>query len=505
MRLVGSISVMTLSHLIVNGLAFLSIPFLISHFGASAFAAIAFYLAFQMWLVTFDLGFTPALIRELAPRLRENDEPTDRIADLVSTYRSFFMLAAGCIVLIFSIFFSVNQTFERFSGSAFIELSILIALIGGLRFYVTVEKALYRAAEKFSRLAILNVIFALLRYVLIFPFMADSQSLLLFFQYQLIVAVVEALVYPSFNPRVKHELNTILTPKFNLIVASKELIGYSAIAGLMWLAIVNIDKFFLFGSVEDATYSHYSVMLQLASLPMLLLAPISGVVQPRVAAIVSEGGTNMLVRFLTKYHAALTSVVVSVGLFIGIVFPLMFAIWTGDLLPENMEGLILFFLMGYSFLSHGLTSYLIQFAFKDLRFHGLSHLIVGVIYLPLVAFLSTEGRLQLIGISWLVMTALLSQAGGFYVAMRMLNKYLAAVLYFPAWCIWIFMFWIIKNLDSLWVFENKSEAFPLMLQNLFGLGVLGVSTVLVGVIIFFTLSKIFKNSETVEALDKASC
>ena len=145
MRLVGSISVMTLSHLIVNGLAFLAIPFLISHFGASAFAAIAFYLAFQMWLVTFDLGFTPALIRELAPRLRENDESTDRIADLVSTYRSFFMLAATCIVVIFSIFFSVNQTFERFSGSTFIELSILMALIGGLRFYVTVEKALYRS------------------------------------------------------------------------------------------------------------------------------------------------------------------------------------------------------------------------------------------------------------------------------------------------------------------------------------------------------------------------
>ena len=147
----------------------------------------------------------------------------------------------------------------------------------------------------------------------------------------------------------------------------------------------------------------------------------------------------------------------------------------------------------------------VKFAFADLRFHGLSHLIIGVIYLPLVAFLSAEGGLQLIGISWLVMTALLSQAGGFYVAIRMLNKYLAAVLYFPAWCIWIFMFWVIKSLDSLWVFENKSEAFPLILQNLFGLGVLGVSTVLVGVIIFFTLSKIFKNSETVEVLDKASC
>jgi O-antigen/teichoic acid export membrane protein len=494
MRLIGNISIMTLSHLIVNGLAFLSVPFLISHFGAQAFAAIAFYLAFQMWLVTFDLGFTPALIRELGPRLIESDGAADGIVALVSTYRSLFMLSACCIILSFSTFFVVNQTFVRFLSSSLVGFSILVALIGGLRFYVTVEKSLYRASESFARLAVLNAIFGILRYVLVFPFMGDSQSLVLFFQYQFFIAIIEVLAYPLFNNKVKHEFQKIFKPKFALISASKELIGYSAIAGLMWLAIVNVDKFFLFGSVSDTTYSHYTVLLQFASLPMLLLAPISGVVQPRVAAIMSDGGDVRLIRFLMRYNAALIAFVTSMAMFIGIVFPLFFPIWVGELLPKDLQGLIIIYLLGYSFLSHGMVTYLVQFAFKDLRFHGLSHLLIGVVYLPMVAFFSAGGELRFIGFSWFLMTAMLSQAGGVYVAARMLSMRVALVFLIPAWCIWALTGWIITIFDGFWLLDNKSEASTLFSQNIVGVGILTLCIASFGMIVFLLLVQIFQKS-----------
>ena len=495
MRLMKNISWMTLSHFVANGAAFLSVPLLITHFGAEAFAAIAFYLAFQMWLVTFDLGFTPALIRELAPRLYVTDKSTGSIVEIVATYRSFFILSASFIIIAFATFFVINHTFERFSSSSFIELSFLVALTGGLRFYVIVEKALYRASELFSRLAVLNATFAIFRYILIFPYMGNSQSLILFFEYQLFIALIEVLFYSLANKKVRHAFFEILNPKFSIIIASKKFIGFSAIAGLMWLAIVNVDKLFLFGNVGDATYSHYTVMLQFASLPMLLLAPISGVVQPRVATLVSDDGEEKLIKFLMTYNAGLAAFVASMAIFIGISFPLFFVIWTGEAIPLKMQGLIILYLMGYAFLSHGLLGYLIQFALKDLRAHGFSHLLLGLFYLPLVAIFSAHGSLSLIAFSWFLMTALLSQAVGFYSASRLLSIRVAIAFFIPAWVIWLLAFGVIRLFDNVWHFSDGLGGLMLVYQNIREFGLLTICTALSGVIIYLALAQLYKKFE----------
>ena len=175
-----NISVMTVSHLVINGLAFLSIPFLVKIYGPDAYALIAFYIAFQAWLITFDMGFTPTTVRFLSELLNINKNCAGRdqsIIKFTSVYRYIFFLISFLILLISSSLFFFTDYFLKSSSYANAALSFVFPMIACMRFYTTIEKSFYRADEKFFLLSKLNIFFAAARYLLILPiiyFMDDD-------------------------------------------------------------------------------------------------------------------------------------------------------------------------------------------------------------------------------------------------------------------------------------------------------------------------------------------
>ena len=288
MKLVGNISVMTLSHLIVNSLAFISVPFLIEKYGLISYSVIAFYIAFQAWLITFDFGLTPAIIRKLSPILSRADYATKLTAqEITSVYRWLFILIALLIASISFIGFSAAEVFDRFDQKNAIYLSSLIAIIAALRFYSTLERAIHRAGENFIFLSIANTTFATLRYLAVFLVLAKSNQLIHYFQYQVFVSLIEALTLSLANNKAPFSRSVLQRPNFSIILHI-QVFWLFRHCRICWLSIVSSDKFFLFGNITDEIYSTYSVTVQFASVVFLVIAPIIGVLQPRVCGFVCK-------------------------------------------------------------------------------------------------------------------------------------------------------------------------------------------------------------------------
>jgi O-antigen/teichoic acid export membrane protein len=490
MTLATNISAMTFSHIIVNTLAFFSIAFFVDHYGPSVYALIAFYIAFQAWLVTFDLGFTPALVRSLSPKLSSICY-SDKILEIkreAAVYRFFFCIISVAILIISGGIFAVSGTFERFTPDDGLQIALLLPLIASLRFYTTVEKAFYRASESFLILASLNIFFAFLRYVAIFFVIENSKNVIHFFYFQALVSFFELLIYFSLHQKIPR--SSIWIAKNDLVVLTKNLrfILYSAFAGLAWLSVISIDKIFLFGAIPDANYSGYTILVQLASLALLVFAPLTGVLQPRVASLRETSGFDAVSRFLLRCNQFVVPLLGAILITLYTVFSAVFNIWANQDLDSGYEVVFLFFLMGYGLCVQGLVSYLLQFSASNMKIHGLAHVSVAVIYTPVVAGLAMSGNIFAISVAWLVAATLISQVAGFIAAKRIISVRYARYLYLPSWMVFVLAVivswwypaeWFPQN-GSVLINTNQIEA------NLNSLLFLGLTSV-----IFFLVASYF--------------
>ena len=430
MKLVGNISVMTLSHLIVNSLAFISVPFLIEKYGLISYSVIAFYIAFQAWLITFDFGLTPAIIRKLSPILSRADYATKLTAqEITSVYRWLFILIALLIASISFIGFSAAEVFDRFDQKNAIYLSSLIAIIAALRFYSTLERAIHRAGENFIFLSIANTTFATLRYLAVFLVLAKSNQLIHYFQYQVFVSLIEALTFSLANNKAPFSRSVLQRPNFSIILQHSSFLAFSGIAGICWLSIVSSDKFFLFGNITDEIYSTYSVTVQFASVVFLVIAPIIGVLQPRVAALYANNGIRSLASFLYKYNRVSVPIIGGLAMLLGLWFPTLFLLWTGVSADTRIITIFYFFLLGYLCSAYGLIGYLFQFAKADMKVHGVTHILALVFYVPAVFIIAKGGDLTLISMLWFLMNFFIAQVAGVYVLAKFISiKYAANII-----------------------------------------------------------------------------
>ncbi len=438
------------ANLFVSLLAFVTIPFLVNIFGPESYAIIAFYLAFQTWLIIFDAGFSPTVIRYLSSILiSSNDSVSNKsIVQFSSTYRTLFAVIAILIFFISSAFFIYFEYFNKYASNENFLLPIYISAIAGIRFYVTIEKAIYKASENFITLAKLDISFASLRYIFVIPFVIILNEIKYYFIFQLIVTILEIIAYRYSHTNI---LRKYLFPNFaslNILKDNFSFFSLSAIAGIGWLMIVSLDKFFLFGNIPANIYTGYAVSFQIAGVCLIMMSPISAVLQPRVVSIFEENGTQTLIHFLKDANLIILIIVSSISLSLLVLYPLIFKLWTGQEFTDVYDILFSFFLFGYALSALGLISYLLQFCIKNLRVHAFSQLISLLIYVPLVFYASQRQEIQLIASLWFFTAFFISQVCALYVFSKHIGIYESLKIYIPVWTTLILIFGYSKFINS---------------------------------------------------------
>lgn len=398
-----------ISQLYIIGIGIVIVPFHLKYIGVAAYGLIGIYTTVQVMFQMLDVGMTPTLSRE-ASRLHVGAISQSKAKSFLRVLEIFFLLITLSIFLV-AYFASDNIAINWFSSSSLDLITIqkalfYLTLVAGIRWYSGIYRAFIAGFENQVWLSKLNIIITTLRFVGVIPVLIyyDS-SIVVFFQYQVAIAVIEVLVL-IYKVSSYIIVDLLYFPSLSDIYKLKSTFKLSATAGgagLLWVIASQSDKILLskFLSLED--FGYFSMAVLLVNGVMVITAPITKIIFPKLTKLTGLGLNNDFNKLYldTSRTVGFVAFIFSVFIFF-YSYEIVYA-WTADKeIANKIHTLVGLYALGNSFLALSSLTYYFQMAKGDVKLH-----VVGVfIYLlciniSLVFFVSLYG-FDGAGYAWLL-------------------------------------------------------------------------------------------------------
>jgi O-antigen/teichoic acid export membrane protein len=354
--------------------------------GSEAYGLIGFFSLIQSWIMLLDLGMSPTLTREIA---RFNGGVL-KANDLLHFFKSMKMIFIGMAILVI-VFILLSSNFivtswlkTELDYWILMKSVALMAFILAFRWVASIYRAAVVGFEKLVWLGIINVIFAVLRFLVIFLVLIYvGNSPVIFFVYQLIISVLELLVLIFY---VKKLLPIPTNTIDHKVRAIKEVLGFSltiAFTGAVWVIITQTDKLVLSKLLLLSDYGYYSLAVQVAGAITLISGPISSAILPRLTKMEAEGKHDELIA-LYRSSTRLIVIITGTASLVLIFFSkqAIFA-WTGNMLMvEKVSKYSSLYAIGNFFLAIAAFPYYLQYAKGNLKFHLYGNIAFVVFLIP---------------------------------------------------------------------------------------------------------------------------
>jgi len=381
------------------------VPLYLRYMGAEAYGLIGFFAMLQMWFGLLDAGLTPTLSREAA-RHRGGASDDLQYRQLVRVLEVVFLavaLASGLAITA-----SAHWIATQWLRSSVLPLSQIVGAIQlmgpifALRWMCGLYRGALSGAEQLVWLSSFNSAVATLRFAGVLPLLLLFEPTpILFFAYQLLVAVCETLVlvvrayrqFPRVPARIPWRIELApLRPvlKFSLSIA---------FTSSVWILITQSDKLVLSRVLPLADYGHFTLAVLVAGAVSLLSGPIGIAVTPRLARLEAEGAGDELVRIYREMTQLVAVVVGSASLTLAFrAEPLLWA-WTGDATTTHASApILMWYALGNGVLALVAFPYYLQFAKGDMRLHLLGNVGFVLVFVPVVIMASL--RWGGVGAAW---------------------------------------------------------------------------------------------------------
>jgi O-antigen/teichoic acid export membrane protein len=375
-------------------LGILMVPLYLRYLGVEAYALVAFATVLQAWLTLLDFGLSPMLSRELA-RFRAGSVSAQDAISLIRTLELIFLgLGISCAVampasadLLASHWFTASKLSSQ-------EIAVAIALMGPMiacRWATAVYRSALLGLDHQIALNVATIAVLTLRYCGVLPVIAYYPHIELFFGYQVIVALVETLIFRLLLRR-SLPLQVTLKPRFSLSLL-KSRAGFSlsvAFTSLVWVSLTKFDKLILSTILPLDAYGYFSLAVVLAGGISLMVGPISQTFQPRFTFFAANGEMKKLA---SQYHLAMQLVgvtVVPVGALMAIFPELLLFAWTGEPHHSIASPVLALYAAGNAFLALLVPVAALQIAFGKLRMHVLGNVVFALTLIPLVYWAASQ-------------------------------------------------------------------------------------------------------------------
>lgn len=361
----------------------------------------------QAWMQLLDLGMTPALGREVA-RLKSSFSEHARLATVVNSLETtffFIAVAIGCGIFLSRYWIASNWlTFEELTTGTVSTAIGVMAVIISVRWISSINRSGVNAYEAQVWINVLDIIIATLR----FPgslalIIWSGGDILLFFSYQLVLALVEAFIIRvklrSLLPKNTKNVSFFSFQELKRIAPFALSIGYT---GAIWVLLTQLDKLLLSNILILSEYGYFTLIAIIASGLMMLSGPVSKAILPRMTALLASGREDAMLllyrqstRFLVSITAPITFVIAT--------FPEMLVYaWTGDLDAAQWTAPVLpLFVIGNGLLTIIAFQYYLQYAHGYLRYHVYYNTAMVFITVPLIFYASYEYGAVGVGWVWL--------------------------------------------------------------------------------------------------------
>ncbi|MEY4755557.1 MAG: hypothetical protein RJA34_455 [Pseudomonadota bacterium] len=390
------------------------VPVYIRYMGTEAYGLVGFYAMLQACFQMLDMGLSPTLSRQTA-RLSGGAITSLELRRLLRVLEGIFYGVAllGTLAIGLSADWIATRWLQAQSLPLDqVRLSIeLMACIVGLRWVAGLYRGAIGGFEQQVWLGKLNAAAATARFVLvlgIFEWFGKSPAH--FFGWQFLVATVETTTLLVMTYRLLPPIaptGESVGWHWNSV---RKVIGFSlsiAFTSAIWVSVTQTDKLMLSKILPLAEYGYFTVSILLASGIMMISAPISNSLMPRMARLHAEGAHTQVIDIYRKATRLVAMTALPVALILSLFSKEVLWAWAGDeKLVEAAALTLSLYAAGYGVLAISAFPYYLQYAKGDVRLHLIGNILLVVTLIPALIFSTQRSGMTGAGWSWLVCNAL---------------------------------------------------------------------------------------------------
>ena len=373
------------------------LPFYLKYLGAEAYGLVGFFALMQSWMMLLDMGISPTLSREVAKVKNETDNIVRlKFINLLHSLEFIFIIVSLFISLLIIINSNlITTSWIRLQTLDIDIVSYCISLMGamiGLRLLSSLYRSGIVGSEEQVWLNKANSIIVTLKFVgviLVLHFI--SSDIKYFFEYQMIVTILEFFLY-SFK-----FYNIMNIGKFKLYFSYLDIkpilpfaMGIAYTSGI-WIFLTQLDKFILSGILPLSEYGYFALVGMVANAVLAIADPIGKAILPRMVSLHKNGQNEKMIELYKNSTQLVAIIVFSVTVIMSSFSYEFLYSWTGDIKASLWgENILFWYLLGNALLSMVAFTYYLQFTFGKLRLHIRYNTVSAIVSIPLIIWSANE-------------------------------------------------------------------------------------------------------------------
>lgn len=401
------------SQLYAAGIGILILPLYIKYMGAEAYGLVGFFTMLQAFFALLDLGLTPTIARETA-RYHGGSMTALHYRQLFRALSCIFLTVAlvgggGLWLLAQPIAYKWLKV-ETLSMGAVVLAVQIMAVSVALRWLGGLYRGVITGSERIVWLSVFNAIIASLRFPAVFISMwLYGFNPVVFFLHQLIVSVFEVVGLYVMSEKLKPSLQKDERIGWS-IQPVKPVLKFAltiAFTSSVWVLVTQTDKLILSGILPLVEYGFFTLAVLVASGIMILSAPISTVIMPRMARLYAENKHEEMIQVYRNATQLVSMLTGSAGLCIAFFAKHLLYAWTGDKdIASQAAPILTLYALGNVVLAVGAFPYYLQYALGNLRYHLIGNLITVFTLIPVITWAASEYGGVGAGWAWLCVNSL---------------------------------------------------------------------------------------------------
>lgn len=410
-------------------LGILILPVYLRLMGAEAYGLIGFFTLLQAWFNLLDFGLSGTLSRETA-RFRGGVLDALDLRRLLRVMEVAFLIIgiSGALAIWLGSYYLVEDWLKLDTldpGEVNQSIQIMAAILV-LRWAGGLSRGIITGFENLVWLGGFGATIATLRFVIVIPVMLYfGTTPIVFFYYQLLVAVIEfaVLAFKAYALLPAGEKPTLDAMDWQAMVPTLRFTMGISFLSVAWIVMSQTDKLLLSRMLSLSDYGHFTLAALAASAIMLASGPISTALLPRLSRLHAEHKTvarDALYRTATRLVAAVVfPIAMTMALFAQ---PILLA-WTGDpVLAHETQSVLSLYSLGNAFLVMAAFPYYLQYAHGTLRLHVYGSLLFLAFLIPALIWLTGTHGMTGAGVAWLAVNVAYLLAWVPVVHRRLLHK-----------------------------------------------------------------------------------
>jgi O-antigen/teichoic acid export membrane protein len=391
-------------------ISIIMVPFYIKYLGVEAYGLVGFFALLQALFYLLDIGLTPTMGRQTAC-YRGGEINGFSLRRLLRTMEVIFygvaLLGAICLTALSGKIANQWLNVENLSPNDVKTVIILMAPIVAFRWLCNLYRGVVYGFERFMWLGSFSVVVATARSLLVIPFFIYiSTDLTAFFKYQLGIASIEFMVLIFYAYRLMPKVNVSekVTWEWQPLRGMLKFSLSIAFTSSVWLLVTQTDKLVLSKLLSLTDYGYFTLACVAAGGILMVSAPISGALMPRMTKMHAEGNEAGLIRLYRNGTQMVAVIVIPATLMLACLAEKVLWAWTGNVVAVTEAAPVLvLYTIGNGIIALGGFPYLLQFAKGDLKFHVIGNALLVMVLIP--SLILATVHYGMIGAGWAWLTS----------------------------------------------------------------------------------------------------